>query len=273
MISGTALKKVKEKAGQLKRLSNLNIGLDGWTSGTEKDKKEKPTEPKASTVDNSLSVSPKVDMFKNIGRIPDAKLAEGLTSIGDTDSTGGLGNKVLNDQEAWLNNWYSQRSPKFGLPFKPAQPNDVVFRSNKGMGGELSMGYFDRAAKTIELNKDVPESQTHSTYLHEKNHMYQDATLGAEEHIRKNVWGALYKDYPFGGINSYSGNPDEVHSRLMQLRYEKQLDPNAIITPEMLKKISKEDRKRHNLDIPDEQLMELLNKVVSVQKKDTSNLA
>ncbi len=279
MISGAALSKLKAGAMRNRNLSNLKVGAEGFAhkegekEGDGKKNKEVAATP---TTTNTLAVSPKVDMFKYIGLIPNVKTAEGLESIADTDETAvniDLRNKVLNEQENWLNNWYSVRAPKFGLPFKPKEPMAISFLSNQQMGGETQMGKYRPGSNVIEINKEVPGSEKHSTYLHEKNHMYQDIIPGAEENIRTSVWNALYKNYPFGGINAYSGKPDEIHSRIMQLRYEKGLDPNAQITPEMIKKISKEDRKRHNLDIPDEQLMDLLNKTVSVQKKDNSNLA
>lgn len=276
MISGSALNTMKTAANQSKRFGKSAIGIEGWANGNGDGKgKEKPKEPAAKKDEAPAAVidPKKIDMFKFVGRIPDEKLAEGLTSIADVDSTGGLGNKVLNDQQAWLNNWYATRAPKFGIPYKPVKPHDVIFRGNKGMGGELKMGKYDPISKGVEINKDVPGSQIHSTYLHEANHGYQDELPGVSEQIKNSVWGALWKDYPLGGYNSYSGSPDEIHSRLMQLRYENKIDPNATITLDDVKKLSKEQRQRHNLDIPDQQLMDLLNKVVSVQKKDTSTLA
>jgi hypothetical protein len=311
MISGAALSKLKEKAGGMKGLSNLNLGVEGWASGNGDGdkKKEKPpifdaitkaigTGAPMSLLSKTYNISPenllKIKKFNETGEGADdvfiksyfksKESADGgektgtvptkLKSIAEVDpaiapSPTNLGNEPLNTQANWLDTWYAGRANKFGFGFTP-EMKKPTFLGNKEMG-KYVRGEYEPSNKEIYINSEFPNSAESSTYLHEKNHFYQDKFLP----VMQNIKGEIPKIIEGGkeGISEYLGNPKEVHSRLMQLRYDKKLTPEQVITPEVLKTITPEERKKYKLDVGDTQLMDLLNKTVSVQKKDTSNLA
>lgn len=204
---------------------------------------------------------------KFIGEIPNKELASGIKTISDVDNSGGLGNVVLNDQEQWLDNWYNVRGKKFGIPFKPKKASKITFSKNE------ALGEYTPVVQSIDISTKLPGNKTASTYLHEKNHLFQDVIPEIKTQIKGSILNTLKDDYPFGGPNVYSGRPDEIHSRLMQMRYGEGIKPEDVITPEYMKKLTPERRKKYNLNLPDQQLMDLLNKTVSVSKKSTPMIA
>jgi len=253
MISGSALNTMKTAANQSKRLGRAAIGIEGWASGNgnEKDKKEKE------------KPSPRLDastMLKTIADI-DPTLPKSPTNLGNTP---------LNTQAAWLDNWFAQRSKKFGFKFNP----EVVKPIFDTKLPHSASGEFNPINKEIRLNPDVPNSAEKSTFLHEKTHYYQDKHPVIEQYAKGWIPEILKNNETFkAGAGTYDSDPDEIYARLNQLRYEEKIDPNQTITLDFIKTLSPEKRKKYKLDYSDQELMELLNKTVSVQKKDTSNLA
>ena len=137
---------------------------------------------------------------------------------------------------------------------------------------QIETGKLPKVANTISYNmrkvpayanpeEDYYDAETLSNRIHETNHAIQNDNLGISRSLRNIV--NRNKQTAAGIVpNPYLDSPEEIHSRMMQLRYETGLKPNDIITQDFIDN-NKDKIKALNLDrYTDQSLINLLNNVV-----------
>lgn len=175
----------------------------------------------------------------------------------------------------FIKNWYQNRKtildendnrievPKYNFNYNPSVKIDPTLPKNV-------QGEFNPRNKEISLNPD--NSNVPGIFSHELNHYVQDQyspqdfskmiRTPAERIIDENVENKVRH---LGGYGNYLLEPDEIHSRLMQFRQSNQIRPNEEIDLNRVK--NSKDKELLKLDMfSDEQLKDLLNKTVSVDK-------
>lgn len=218
---------------------------------------------------------------KLVKRDAPTKRATAGSSFGEGDM------KEIVNQENWVDNWYKHRKTfnnpfdgeKSGLATK-SKPYYSKVDFNKKFPGRMVLGQYDPLfgdAGQVMIEKR--EKVKGITPLHEYNHYVQWNNLWDDKNYEDKV------DNPINKLNlrnnpgfwhsedrDYITDPGEVQSMLMEYRYLNDLKPDQ--------RIDRIDRKNHKLSPPsagffnnlkDEQLIELLNKVVT-NKPATTNV-
>jgi len=192
------------------------------------------------------------------------------------------GGTYSKEDEDFIKNWYQGRTtvldeqgnvievPKYNFNFNP------VTKISEDLP-QSTYGEFNPSSKEVLLS---PNYQSFPGILpHEINHYIQDQ-LSAKDTV-KFISDPIYKNISeeteskvknLGAQGNYLLDPSEVHSRLMQFRQFNKYKPNEIIDPEKLK--NSKNKELFKLDMfNDEQLLNLLNKTVSVENKPKEFIA
>lgn len=174
-------------------------------------------------------------------------------------------------QKAWLQNWYANRknieSPSGGnIPVNPTKLSRMpdVLASKDLPPHTLGINGSDG---NIAINPNYPLSS--DTYLHELDHQYQTQLLNNNKGylFTKGINTATSqsssaKKFQSGNTDfQYWVDPKEVHSRIMQLRYDQKFKPDQTINLNDIKNI---DLNKYNLNMysPD-QIKNILNQTVA----------
>ena len=146
---------------------------------------------------------------------------------------------------------------------------------------QIETGKLPKVANTISYNmREVPayanpeedyyDAETLSNRIHETNHAIQNDNRGISRSLSNIV--NMNKQTAAGVVpNSYLDSPEEIHSRMMQLRYETGLKPTDVITQDFIDN-NKDKIKALNLNrYTDQSLINLLNNVVDNNNVNSYN--
>lgn len=171
--------------------------------------------------------------------------------------------KDINNQESWVNDWYNNKLLEFTPVITPIKYNKL--KNNRA--GEVNTYVVGdvRAPDGVTLNPNIVNNKT--DYLHEKNHYYQNLYPQIFRNVNntlnnKQVQNKKYNSSDF----DYLIDPLEIHSRIMEYRYDKKIKPNQKLKKEDLDKDAIE--KYHLNMFEEDDLLNILNNIVS---NSTSN--
>lgn len=130
---------------------------------------------------------------------------------------------------------------------------------NRGLYTDLDRPGNNRMAY---VNPSMPESMRQSTAVHELTHALRASPQEGE------IQRIIQRSDP-GRNDPYTDSPTEIYSRLMQFRHGNNMDPGKKFTSDDLKEMRKSSKDFNLLNrYSDETILELLNNVASVSRKD-----
>jgi len=166
----------------------------------------------------------------------------------------------VENQRKWLNNWNQNRvvdgvkiNTGTQIPFSSdIYVDDLNYGKNEG---ETTLGEYDRVSDRLLLDNNFQNKQ--GIPVHEFSHRFQ-------KYVDPSTYNKYIKE-PFSqelqniqGLNNYRGDIDENQAELNRLRYNYQLKPDQVITPQDVETYNLED---YNLKhFSKDQLLNLLNK-------------
>lgn len=158
--------------------------------------------------------------------------------------------KIVFQDVNWLNNWLSNRVVQ-GQPLpKDFKKADVKKVYTDVLEDPNQYGEFDPYYGRIILSEDRFTTKPNIA-THELTHQVQDRNPYFPQFIKEPITKVI-------DPNSYTSQPEEIHSELMRLRQAEGYDPAKEVTKEQVDKIK--NIESYNLkDLNKDQLLQLLN--------------
>lgn len=187
----------------------------------------------------------------------------------------------------FINDWYANRKGVISTDSKINNKGEIIKKIsfkplkrvqlesfpdvNKEYAGAFTKGSYDPITNKIKI---APKTDTFAnekdnlsdTYIHELNHAYQKPMGYNADYYSSKIFDVinnnkkLRDEYNYDKEDGrYRYTPAEVHSRIMQFRYENNLKPNQVITPTDFKNYK---NKGVIGDFNDEEIIDMLNGTV-----------